>query len=328
MPTPSEWRATLRLPGGSVECTIRRSTRARNLRLTIDPRHAAIVTVPSRMARNRGDAERIAVTFASEREAWLRRHLDELARQSARAAAMGVAVDGGALLFRGGPHRLRVIAAGAGAGSGAGDRTGTSRAGATSRAAVTRTADAPLNAGATGRAPAPVGDLTLWATAHLPEVSGSVRGSPREGPARTTVSREGAEDGDELVIRLGRNERRDLPAILEAWLKVRARSAIEAEIERHASAMGVAPAAVTVRDAKTRWGSCSRARRLSFSWRLVMAPPEVLETVVVHELAHLRIFGHGPEFWAVVASRRPDHRQWRRWLRDHRLELHSALGGR
>jgi predicted metal-dependent hydrolase len=61
------------------------------------------------------------------------------------------------------------------------------------------------------------------------------------------------------------------------------------------------------------------------SWRLVLAPPEALETVVVHELAHLRVFGHGPAFWSLVASRRPDHAVWRRWLRTHSLELHAAL---
>jgi predicted metal-dependent hydrolase len=61
------------------------------------------------------------------------------------------------------------------------------------------------------------------------------------------------------------------------------------------------------------------------SWRLILAPPEALETVVVHELAHLRVFGHGPRFWAVVASRRADHLVWRRWLRTHSLELHAAL---
>jgi predicted metal-dependent hydrolase len=85
---------------------------------------------------------------------------------------------------------------------------------------------------------------------------------------------------------------------------------------------------VTVRDTRTRWGSCSRARRLSFSWRLILAPPEALETVVVHELAHLRVFGHGPGFWEIVAGRRPDHRRWRRWLREHALELHGALEAR
>jgi predicted metal-dependent hydrolase len=50
-----------------------------------------------------------------------------------------------------------------------------------------------------------------------------------------------------------------------------------------------------------------------------------LDTVVVHELAHLRFFGHGPSFWALVASRRPDHVTWRRWLHDHAMDLHAAL---
>jgi predicted metal-dependent hydrolase len=113
--------------------------------------------------------------------------------------------------------------------------------------------------------------------------------------------------------------------VLEAWLRERARAAIDAAIAAHASALNVAPAAISVRDQRSRWGSASRQRRLSFSWRLVLAPPEALETVVIHELAHLRVFGHGPAFWALVASRRPDHLVWRRWLRTHSYELHAAL---
>ena len=116
-----------------------------------------------------------------------------------------------------------------------------------------------------------------------------------------------------------------IAAVLEAWLKPRARAAIEREVERHAAALGVSPAAVSIRDQRTRWGSASREGRLAFCWRLILAPPEALETVVIHELAHLRVFGHGPRFWAVVASRRPDHGVWRRWLRDHSTELHGAL---
>ena len=156
--------------------------------------------------------------------------------------------------------------------------------------------------------------------------------APTPTRRRTVVTREGSDEGDELVIRTGAGERRDLAAILEAWLRVRARSAIEREIERHAAALAVEPAAVTVRDTRTRWGSCSRARRLSFSWRLILAPPEALETVVVHELALQhgrdqpgRVFAHGPQFWELVAARRPDHRRWRRWLREHSMELHGAL---
>jgi len=260
MPITSEWRATLRLAGGPLECTIRQSGRARNLRLTVDPRHTAVVTVPLRATRSRAGAERLALEFVAEREAWLRRHLADQAHQVGRVAALGPLADGGSIPFRGDLHRLLVI-----------------RPSATT-------------------------------------------------PARSTVSRVGGDDGAEIVVRLGRAERRPLADILEAWLRVRARSVIEREIERHAPALGVSPSALTVRDARTRWGSCSRRGRLSFSWRLVLAPPEALETVVVHELAHLRVFGHGPGFWAVVAQRRPDHRRWRRWLRDHRLELHAALG--
>ncbi|HSK94051.1 MAG TPA: SprT family zinc-dependent metalloprotease [Candidatus Angelobacter sp.] len=142
---------------------------------------------------------------------------------------------------------------------------------------------------------------------------------------RSTVARIGADGGDEVLVRMALNDRRPVRHVLEGWLRIRAREAIERAVERHAGALGVQPARITVRDQRTRWGSASRAGRLSFSWRLVLAPPEALETVVVHELAHLRIFGHGAPFWAIVAGRRPDHRAWRRWLRDHAAELHGAL---
>ncbi|HEX5015728.1 MAG TPA: SprT family zinc-dependent metalloprotease [Candidatus Limnocylindrales bacterium] len=145
------------------------------------------------------------------------------------------------------------------------------------------------------------------------------------GARRSSVARVGDEAGDELVVRLADGDRRSVRAVLEAWFRDRARAAIDAAIATHAPALEVQPTAVTVRDQRSRWGSASRKRRLSFSWRLVLAPPEALETVVVHELAHLRAFGHGPRFWALVASRRADHVTWRRWLRDHSYELHAAL---
>jgi predicted metal-dependent hydrolase len=129
----------------------------------------------------------------------------------------------------------------------------------------------------------------------------------------------------QLIVRPAMRDARPLDRVLREWFRERARSAIEEAIGVHAAALGVRPIAVTMRDPRTRWGSASRAGRLSFSWRLALAPPEALETVVVHELAHLRVFGHGPRFWALVASRRPDHLIWRRWLRDHSVELHAAL---
>jgi hypothetical protein len=147
------------------------------------------------------------------------------------------------------------------------------------------------------------------------------------GRRRSSVERIGGTDEDEIVVRLAPTDRRPIAAVLEAWLKPRARLEIERELRRHAASLDVAPTAVSVRDQRSRWGSASKRGRLAFSWRLILAPPEALETVVVHELAHLRVFGHGPRFWAVVASRRADHATWRRWLRDHATELHGALNG-
>ena len=161
------------------------------------------------------------------------------------------------------------------------------------------------------------GEIPLEGRLHRVRVVPAVSGLRRSDVARFE---------DELVVHRVANDRRPDPAILEPWLRRQAAAAIDTAIARHAPALGVEPNAVTLRDPRTRWGSASRAGRLSFSWRLVLAPPEALETVVIHELAHLRVFGHGPAFWALVASRRPDHRTWRRWLHDHALELHGALG--
>jgi hypothetical protein len=139
------------------------------------------------------------------------------------------------------------------------------------------------------------------------------------------VERSGAEDGDELLIRLAPRDRR-LPAeVLEAWLRARAREVIDRAVAIHAPALGVRPTQIALRDPRSRWGSASKTGRLMFSWRLVLAPPDALETVVVHELAHLKVFGHGPRFWALVASRRPSHLADRAWLRRHAVELHAAL---
>jgi predicted metal-dependent hydrolase len=142
---------------------------------------------------------------------------------------------------------------------------------------------------------------------------------------RSTVRRDGAPDGDELVVSLAARDRRPVERVLREWLVDRARDAVTREVERHAAALDVEPATIDLRDPRSRWGSAGPTGRLMLSWRLVLAPPEALETVVVHELAHLRIGGHGPNFWALVASRRADHRAWRRWLREHSFELHSAL---
>ena len=74
-----------------------------------------------------------------------------------------------------------------------------------------------------------------------------------------------------------------------------------------------------------RLPSGSRQGALSFCWRLILAPPAALEAVAVHELCHLRVFGHGPRFWELLETRVPDYAVWRRWLKRHGPELHAAL---
>ena len=223
---------------------LRRSARSRRLRITIDPEHGLVVTVPVATRRGWAHPERAIDEFLRDREPWIRRHLDAQARQRAELVARGGLADGAAVRYRGDLHRLRLTMA------------------------------------TSGR--------------------------------RSTVGRVVTIAGPELHVGLVGRDRERADRVLETWFREQARFAIDATIANHAAALGVEPGAVAIRDPRSRWGSASRQGRLMFSWRLVLAPPEALETVVVHELAHLRVFGHGPRFWAVVASRRADHVVWRR----------------
>jgi predicted metal-dependent hydrolase len=106
-----------------------------------------------------------------------------------------------------------------------------------------------------------------------------------------------------------------LQACVDAWLKAQARGDIAAVVRKRAREMNLQPASITLRDARTRWGSCSSAGTISFNWRLVQAPPEVLDYIVVHELAHLQEFNHSKAFWSLVARFCPDYKRHMAWLK-------------
>ena len=110
-------------------------------------------------------------------------------------------------------------------------------------------------------------------------------------------------------------------SISEREGRAAARERIAALAAREAADMGVSYERLTIRDQRTRWGSCSSRGTLSFNWRLVLAPSAVLDYVVVHELCHLRHPNHSARFWSLVAERRPDYRAQRVWLRRHGAEL-------
>jgi predicted metal-dependent hydrolase len=100
-----------------------------------------------------------------------------------------------------------------------------------------------------------------------------------------------------------------------------ARELVAMVIADEAPELGVEPTRVQFRDQRSRWGSCSTNGTLSFNWRLVLAPFEVLDYVVVHELCHMREPNHSGRFWKLVEARRPDWRAQRDWLFEHGPEL-------
>jgi predicted metal-dependent hydrolase len=257
-PEAVETDAVARLPGGDLRYVLRRSSRARRLRVTIHPERGVVVTVPVDARGERLASERLVISFLAEREPWIRRHLGRHAATRDRLDGRPSLDDGRVILYRGEPHRVRVVAA-------------------------------------------------------------------EHGTRGSRVTRVGGDEEDELVVGRAPRDLRPTAVILEAWFRQRARAALEAAVAGHATALGVSPSRITIRDTTSRWGSCSRAGALSFSWRLVLATPDALDAVAAHEVCHLVVFGHGDGFWALMDRRAPGHRDARRWLKRHAPEIHAAL---
>ena len=109
---------------------------------------------------------------------------------------------------------------------------------------------------------------------------------------------------------------------LRDWLMAEAAKDLDCRVGVHAARLGLRAKRITLRDQKSRWGSCSSAGQLSFSWRLVMAPPVVLDYVAAHEVAHLAEMNHGPRFWRLVAKTMPGMDEAKVWLRRHGIDLY------
>jgi predicted metal-dependent hydrolase len=123
---------------------------------------------------------------------------------------------------------------------------------------------------------------------------------------RTRVRR----DGERLLVPAG-----DPRAALERFYRRAARAEIEARLDRATALAGSSYSGLSIRSQRTRWASCSPAGRMSFSWRLLLAPASVLDYVVWHEVCHLEILDHSPRFWALLGRRWPRYREDRAWLR-------------
>lgn len=118
------------------------------------------------------------------------------------------------------------------------------------------------------------------------------------------------------------------PGIRQAlikWLRLRARDQVQALVAKHQETFQLRPRHIRIKTQKSRWGSCGVHNDININWLLILAAPEVLEYVVVHELCHIRHRNHSARFWALVAAHLPEYQQQRRWLRENGAMLMQGL---
>ncbi|MEO0772733.1 MAG: SprT family zinc-dependent metalloprotease [Pseudomonadota bacterium] len=150
---------------------------------------------------------------------------------------------------------------------------------------------------------------------------------PVEGQAREIVagaSRSVLLEPDRLVVP-GSPE--TVARRVQGFLKARARDVLAVACDDYAARLGRPYAGLSLRDTRSRWGSCSSAGRLMFSWRLILAPPDILRYVAAHEVAHLAQMNHSPAFWAEVTRIYGPYEAERRWLRTEGNALHRYRFG-
>jgi predicted metal-dependent hydrolase len=105
--------------------------------------------------------------------------------------------------------------------------------------------------------------------------------------------------------------------LFHLWYQKQARLHLEERVHYFSRMMGLSPQGVAIGNARSRWGSCAPDNRLTFAWRLIMAPPDVIDYVVVHELSHIKIRNHSRDYWRFVEHMLPGCKRQRGWLKDH-----------
>jgi predicted metal-dependent hydrolase len=143
---------------------------------------------------------------------------------------------------------------------------------------------------------------------------------PRSGAPVVAVAAPEAEGSPPALVVAGNTDH--APRRLKDWLVSEAARDLDTRVTHHAVRLGLRARRLTVRDQKSRWGSCSSSGQLSFSWRLILAPPFVLDYVAAHEVAHLAEMNHGPKFWRLVEKTLPDYNAARLWLRMRGMDLY------
>ncbi len=158
------------------------------------------------------------------------------------------------------------------------------------------------------------GTVPLRGLSHRIVATGQVRG-------RVQV----VEDGEPTLLVPGDAEHR--ARRLTDWLREQALIDLQQRTAFHADRLGVTVKVVRLRDQRSRWGSCSSTGTITYNWRLILAPPFVLDYVAAHEVAHLVEMNHSPAFWAAVKRTLPEYEKGRAWLKAHGATLMAAGGG-
>jgi hypothetical protein len=176
-----------------------------------------------------------------------------------------------------------------------------------------------------------------WILRQMEWLSGIAATRPRRWPYGATLPYGGEEhrvlirqgrksgvmrtDGRELIVTMRQPGIEGARRILIRWLKEQAEQTLRQRTQVLGAGMGLQARRLYVRNLRRRWGSCWPGGSLSFNYRLIMAPPSVLDYVVVHELAHLREHNHSPRFWSLVAEHNHDYQEAKRWLRTGGVSL-------
>ena len=158
------------------------------------------------------------------------------------------------------------------------------------------------------------GTVPLRGVPHRLRATGAIRGVIRT-----------AEDPDGTAVLLVPGEPAHIGRRVTEHLKRCAKADFDIAVRRHAEALGVRPTAIRLKDTTSRWGSASTSGILSFSWRLAMAPPFVLDYLAAHEVAHLKEMNHSDRFWAICYRLAPRTDEAKAWLQAHGRDLHRAI---
>ena len=131
--------------------------------------------------------------------------------------------------------------------------------------------------------------------------------------------------GEKIYIMVPSFEEKEMKMMLEQWYRMEAKKIIVDRVALYQEQIGVLVNQIRIKEQKTRWGSASSKGNLNFNWKLVMAPLEVLDYVVIHELCHLKETNHSSAFWKLVKQYDPDYKEHRNWLKEKGILLNSSI---